>query len=362
MNEKSKLKITTITPVAIGSGVELSQYADYVIDNNQICFIDKKKMQDKIFAKGDQYLEKYIYGVANGIDNNRSNFDLKNFLLTHKIVNNIDEVIYSRCPFITDKPEIKLPIKGIIKSPLQEPYFPGSSLKGALKTILMYNWLKTDKNSAAMIENVINDKNFDSLEKKFECFVNEEGKLVRPNTIQQVTDSKMLSKDSNIIVDCFREMQIRFECINKSKTVEFELTLENYKWEDLAKQANSYAIDCLNREFELIDKNEKTNYYHDHLADIEDDIMAAKENTAYIRIGFGKGYYLNSLGIAVYDYVSQNGKEDLYDKFERFLKQKFKPELKQKFKSELLLKEFPRTRLYVSKNQEPLGWIKIEKL
>ena len=34
--EKVKLKITTLTPVTIGSGVELSPYADYVIDNGHM--------------------------------------------------------------------------------------------------------------------------------------------------------------------------------------------------------------------------------------------------------------------------------------------------------------------------------------
>ena len=357
MIEKTKLKITTLTPVTIGSGAELSPYADYIADDGQICFIDKKKMVEKIMQKGDSYLERYIYGIANGMDNNRSEFDLKSFLLNNQIVQTIDEVTFSKCNAVIF-PNRKLPIKGMIKSPLAEPYFPGSSIKGALKTILMYNWLTTNKKANEMIEEVINGGNFNSLEKNFECLVNDKNELVRSNTIQQVTDSKMMQNDSNIVVDSDRKIPLRFECIAKDQTTEFELVLGNYKWEELAGQANDYATTVLDREFALIEKDDKLTKYYNQLVNIEEMINEANSNTAYFRIGFGKGYYLNSLGITIYDYVIQDGKEKLHDKFESFLKNEFAKKAKW---DDFSLEEFPRTRLMVKKTQEPLGWIKIEK-
>jgi CRISPR-associated protein Csm5 len=376
MIEKTKLKITTVTPVTIGSGAELSPYSDYIVDNGQICFIDKTKLQN-IIATNDSWLDLYVQGVAMQMDNNKSDFDIKSFLLNNKIVTNIDEVISYRCDFTTNTPQSKLPIKGIIKSPLQQPYFPGSSIKGGLKTVFMYNWLKTNKKSDAKIEEVINGKeiekngefkkiavNFDWLEKLFECKVNEETNiLIRPNTIQQATDSKPLSKDSNIVVDCWRKMPIRFECIAKDKTTEFELTLENYKWNDLVEQMNDYAFDVLNRELDLVEKDDKLKIYYNQLLDmqdlINDELEKSESSTAYLRIGFGKGYYLNSLGIAIYDYVTKEGKEDLYDKYESFLKKEFAKRGKE---DDFSLENFPKTRLFVSKTQEPLGWVKIERI
>ena len=47
-------------------------------------------------AKGDKFLEDYISGIANGMDNNRSLFDLKNFCLG-KIVQSIEEVSSIKC-------------------------------------------------------------------------------------------------------------------------------------------------------------------------------------------------------------------------------------------------------------------------
>jgi len=362
MSETTRLRITTLTPVTIGSGAELSPYADYLIDKGLICFIDKKKMVEKIMQKGDSYLDLYVYGVANGMDNNRSEFDLKSFLLNNKIVQSVDEVISSCCP-LTGNFNSKLPIKGIIKSPTAKPYFPGSSIKGALKTVLMYNWLKTNKNADETIEKVINEGSFDWLEKQFEYKEDENTKnIIRKNVIQQVTDSDVLPEDANIVVDCERKVPLRFECIAKNQTTEFELTLENNKWEDLAEQANKYAEDALEREFALVENNKNINFYYNFLADIEERIIKAENNVAYIRIGFGKGYYLNSLGIAIYDYVSQEGRKELYGKFENFINKQFAKKDKYGNIQEIDLADFPKTRLFVTKTQEPLGWIKIEKI
>lgn len=361
--EKVKLKITTITPVAIGSGDELSPYADYVLIGNEVYFIDKKKMVEKVVEKGGKLLDEYVYGVASGMDQSktRSDFDLKNFLSGNKVVKDINEIASSKCK-IEGNPESKLPIKGVIKSPLGEPYFPGSSIKGALKTVLMYNWLKTNPKSEATIENVINNGKLDWLEKEFEYKEdNSSGEVIRKNTIQQVTDSNFLHANNNIVVDCYRKMPIRIECIAKNITTEFELTLNNYKWSDLAKQANRYAEDVLEREFELIEEQENLELYHNFLVDLEEAVYNSPENVAYLRIGFGKGYYLNSLGVAIYNYVSQEGREELFDKFENYIKSQY--ERKDRFGnviSEVDLEEFPRTRLFVTNTQEPLGWIKVE--
>jgi CRISPR-associated protein Csm5 len=360
MIEKTKLRITTITPVAIGSGSELSPYADYIIENNQICFIDKEKVVERVMAKGDYYLDRYIYGVANGMDNNRSVFDLKSFLTNNKIVNTMDDIVSSKCPFVS-KQDAKLPIKEVVKTPLGEPYFPGSSIKGALKTVLMYNRLVTDERAGQTIETALNGGDFDSLGKEFEYNEVEN----RRNTIQQITDSKILPAGSNIVVDCDRrKIPIRLECISKNQTTEFELTLDNYRWADLAEQANNYAFDCLNRELDILDKLEdsKLNEYYNQILHIQDSINEelAKNTSdiAYLRIGFGKGYYLNSLGIAIYDYVSQKGKEKLYDKFETFINTQFAKGQKRNIK----LEDFPKTRLFVTTTKEPLGWVKIERL
>ena len=361
MNKKVKLKITTLTPVTIGSGDELSPYSDYLIDDNQVCFIDKQKMHDKIMQRGEKFFNLYIEGVATKMDNNRSDFNLKSFLTNYQIIKSVDDIISYRCPFVGNAAS-KLSVKGLIKSPLQEPYFPGSSIKGALKTVLMYNWLKTNEKGGDTIKKVVYEKNFDSLEKQFDYKENNiTHEVVSKNTIQQITDSSHIPKENIIIVDCYRKMPIRFECIAKNNTAVFELTLENYKWGDLANQINKYAEDALEREFALINEKEDRTDYYNHLVDLENFIVDNSENIALLRLGFGKGYYLNSLGLAIYNYVKKPGKENLYSKFSQFINEQFAKNDEFGIPQEIDIEEFPKTRLFITSTQEPLGWVKIEQ-
>jgi CRISPR-associated protein Csm5 len=373
MSETMNLKITAVTPVAIGSGVELSPYADYVIDGGNVCFIDKKKMVDKIVAKSANLLDRYVYGVANGMDNNRSVFDLKSFLTGNGIVHDMDEIVSSRCTLTGDS-DRKLPIRGIVKSPFGEPYFPGSSIKGALKTVLMYNWLNPKKDRDKenrvnrMIETVAVGGNFNSLEKEFEYKEDEITKnIIRKNTIRQITDSYLMPPDSTVVVDCYRKMPIRLECLVTGQTTEFELSLEKYRWADLAQQANNYTFDCLDRELDLLDKIEDStlNGYYNRTSEIQDlindELERKNSGTAYLRLGFGKGYYLNSLGIAIYDYVCKGGRDDLYGKFEAFINANFARKDRYGRTQPIDLDEFPKTRLFVTRTKEPLGWVKISK-
>ena len=363
--ERTKLKITTVTPVAIGSGNELSPYADYVVDRNRVFYIDRKKLQRKI-AHNDQLLECYITGIASKMDNNRSEFDLKRFLLNAVKVN-IEDVSLLHCPMISRKPESKLTIKSMLKTPFHEPYFPGSSLKGALKTVLMYAWLNSKK-ASEWVEDFLKkcgepDRNesdkginrlLNDLESKFEYSES------HPQVLQQVADSSPIAKESVTVVDGTRNMPIRIECIQSRVQSTFELCLCNKTWNELANSINAYAINVLYREEDLIKDDDNLIDYYNRLVEIQEKIQDliddAVDGVAYLRIGYGKGFYFNSIAEVVYEYAKKdNAKFRLY---ENYMKRLYPPKPGKTFK----LDDFPKTRLYIDKTQEPLGWVKIEKI
>ena len=358
--EKTKLEITTITPVTIGSGSELSPYADYVIDRNRVYYIDSKRLQQKL-AHNDHLLESYITGISSKMDNNRSEFDLKRFLLNAVKVN-IENVSLFHCPIISRKPESKLPIKSMLKTPFHEPYFPGSSLKGALKTVLMYGWLNSKK-ASEWIENFLIkcnepdrresekgiNKLLDDLENKFEYSES------HPKVIQQVTDSCPIGKELVTVVDCTRSMPIRIECIQTGVCSTFELSLCDKTWNEFAKSINRYSNNVLCREGEIIEDDDKLSEYYNQLVEIQEQIEEADEGVAYLRLGFGKGFYFNSLAELMYEYVKED--ESKFKIYENYLKRLYPPKPGKTFH----LDNFPKTRLFIDKTYEPLGWIKIEK-
>src|SRR5690625_2090894 len=136
-----KIKATVITPVSIGSGIQLSPYKDYFISNNKVHYVDENKLS-QLVAKDPALMDTYVEGVAN-MDGNRSNFDLKGFVQNHLSMDPFD-LVRNSIEFRGNS-NAKLPINEAIKTPTGQPYIPGSSIKGAIKTVLVYTDLqKTD--------------------------------------------------------------------------------------------------------------------------------------------------------------------------------------------------------------------------
>src|SRR5690606_26891420 len=81
MRKNYPIRLTTITPVCIGTGQKLSPYADYIIDENskKIFYIDQALVKRKIAEKLN-LIDEYVHGVSTRLDNNRSKFNLYKFL------------------------------------------------------------------------------------------------------------------------------------------------------------------------------------------------------------------------------------------------------------------------------------------
>lgn len=139
------LTVKTLTPVSIGNGEILSPYTDFVMDarTDMLRVINKEVFAEKIVESGDSSLmTTYINGVYGAYSNNRSNFDLKNFLETHSSLSLAIEDYTERKVFFDGMDRSKKQeIKCIVKDNAQ-PYISGSTLKGGIKASILYDWLK----------------------------------------------------------------------------------------------------------------------------------------------------------------------------------------------------------------------------
>src|SRR5690625_1451024 len=120
-----KIKATVITPVSIGSGIQLSPYKDYFISNNKVHYVDENKLS-QLVAKDPALMDTYDEGVAN-MDGNRSNFDLKGFVQNHLSMDPFD-LVRNSIEFRGNS-NAKLPINEAIKTPTGQPYIPGKRWK-----------------------------------------------------------------------------------------------------------------------------------------------------------------------------------------------------------------------------------------
>ncbi|MEM6699457.1 MAG: type III-A CRISPR-associated RAMP protein Csm5, partial [Bacteroidota bacterium] len=144
-----KIAIETITPVAIGNNETLSPYTDFVFDGQDdlIHVVDKAKIANRIFEIDEKnggtsnLMDEYVAKLRDAFDNNRSTFDLKNFLEKHSQLElSVADYKKKSIAHIGLSPKDRQEINCMVNDN-DHPFIPGSSTKGAIKTALLYDWL-----------------------------------------------------------------------------------------------------------------------------------------------------------------------------------------------------------------------------
>lgn len=155
-NSIYKIKLTTITPVAIGDGGTLSPLSDYIYDNGKIYLINHKEFEGLI---------KDVYEGENGKTQNKaiidefvesvsSNDSLRKFIEENLDVN-FTKVCFDPSPVFgtSSSKEIKTCIKNG-----NQPYISGSTIKGAIKGALFYYLLNQKGNNSVLRVKTFSDK------------------------------------------------------------------------------------------------------------------------------------------------------------------------------------------------------------
>lgn len=128
-----KIQLTTATPLHIGNGRSLSPYTDYVVgDDGKVYLIDSQKLNEKLAVVGDEAIDEFVIQIM-GSQRSREVYSLKTFLEKYKI----DYRQIAKFTWETNASIRNLAIQETIKS-VSKPYVPGSSIKGAIRTALLY--------------------------------------------------------------------------------------------------------------------------------------------------------------------------------------------------------------------------------
>lgn len=369
MNQTYPLQLTTLTPVCIGTGNKLSPYADYVIDKQRkkIYYINQELVKTKLADKLN-LIDEYVAGIANGMDNNRSTFNLNNFLKSRLDIDIRNEYRMQLDCEATGSKELYT----IVKNAGLQPYIPGSSLKGAVKTALLYDWLvnNTDGKKAveALLKNFKDEKVNEELEKVFNGFNPgfSDSSLIDTSKMMCIDTKRLHIKKGNTAIP-----QAWESIINDTKTtISFSMieseSFKHLSWKELCRVLNQYAKATNSREWDILDTiggnmpDADYNKLFDFYERINKDIDEANENTAFLKLGSGKGYYMNSVGLALFDADKSEGKTA----FLKFLKQSgfgkvYKKETRQMENYDLDPYDFPITRVIDVNKIQPVGWVKL---
>lgn len=383
LNQTHKIKLSTISPVSIGDGGRLMPFTDYVLDDGAIVYIDQRKMEACLYKKPelvDQLVENIAYAT-----NVRKNDFLLNFIEDEALLDtSLDALsLHGRIPAygIDNVTEVQTIVKNA-----GQPYIPGSTIKGAIKTAILFDWLTADVGAGKEALYRFKEALFDrgaNINRVYQEEVEDKlfGKLSGRNrmaySLFKVSDTNPADAINTLGVyntDRFNlgfgsaesKLTIIKEAILPKKEFNFKISIADNKVEkiydtyirkfkadifELFDIINYFTLENLYQELDHVRSgidtkvDEELADYYDFLEERVKEIenyRAGKQNIALLRLGSGKTYYYNSMGLA---FVLKFGKSEY-----RF-RQQFRLQPKQDI--------FPITRT-LTKDRMELGWVKIE--
>ncbi|MCH3924307.1 MAG: type III-A CRISPR-associated RAMP protein Csm5 [Bacteroidales bacterium] len=378
----SNIKITTLTPIHVGSGVMLQNNTDFVQqqldEDNYIGVVDDRRLMEII---GEKNIDKWVASI-----NKKEN--TKDFI-ERCCSKNISIEEYSKrliyCPQkINIQPTTTL--KEYIHDGLGKAYIPGSSIKGAIRTAILIKEVpniedvnnkidnKRGKLNAKEIEQEVfgKDPNSDCL--RFlhigDAYFNEgcedalnminlnirERQDYLDKTKSQIIEVITNGEEStfNLTIDLSKNEYIdtynnEVENSTKRKNMIKKLPFNNEK--DLFYLINRHTQKLLESELSIWGDYKEENIVIDYINTIEDILNKVKscdENSCILRIGHASGWRF------ITGAWSEDVKDDIWDK----ICKESRPGDEKKYKQYI----FPKTRRinYNNKEVSLLGFVKLE--
>ncbi len=340
-----KYNLEILSPIHIGNGEKWFARGDYIIDNKKLHIINFDKFTLNLLTKNTQAFNDYIQEIKNN-----NTYSLTEFIKEYKL--NYQEYIIKSFDinFDINTKEINQTIKTSGK-----PYIPGSSIKGAIRTAILWNF-KLPEDGEEVIYNNEKDYIGDDL------FTYRIGKdIIHYFRNLIITDSQPLNKDNlkikevNIIslkLNRKTSIPIISEFIEKGSST-IEIKLKGIKEEDgsdflqkgsddgLINGVNVYYKDRIESELKILKKNNINSsiiMFYNKLLEYSEE-----KNTIILRVGAYKNFYDQSIS------------DLLKDKQLLEIQKKLPP------KAKIIQSPFPSTRRIIDTNFVS-GWIKLTKI
>lgn len=397
------LSLRILTPVHIGNGQDLSPLTDYYLTNGKIHLLDQEKFSELIYHCGE--VENFIRSVEAVTDQSKE-YLIKSFTKNHlKLDLDTLPVKSSLASYGVQNP---LVINECIKTD-EKPYLPGSSLKGAIRSSLLFNWLTQEEdtlqfekaqaalsdwlkflnNTTQQIEVSKNKYNRNKaakeiateFEKKIEegCFESLRSKQRMALSDLKLSDSNNIIKDEAIAVYACDRYHLHWnertigqlkECLVPDLKLSLKISLEyqikineNERYhpiikcisnpKDLFRVINQYSKSVLEYEIVVLNsKNSDSEIIDDlvvKLEELRDKIDDSSDNYAYIRLGQGKMQFYQSIAIVLFE---KFGRDEEANAWVDYL------EYTNSFKE--VTDPYPITRELTTLEGLPMGWIELK--
>lgn len=235
-----KLKLKVLGPLFIGSGNEY-QKADYIFNGNtgKASFIDNAKLFDYLAANNlaDVYADSILGG-----SNNMYRFLKDTCMLNDSEINDLLLYTVDASDALSESHSLKN-IQSFLRNARGEAYVPGSSLKGALRTAILFSMIQEENRK----NGIAHEKTRIVPDNKKMRYINEDDYLSKlkfsgnANAMLKSIMRGLLVSDSNVIdnsrfilakkidtqVDCVRKTpNVVRECVRPDTEISFQVTFD----------------------------------------------------------------------------------------------------------------------------------------
>jgi CRISPR type III-A-associated RAMP protein Csm5 len=320
-----KLHCKTLSPVHIGNGESMASIGDYYTSSNHLFFIDKEKLDsflDPIDNK--DFFDIYIKEIKKNVSLSKSDFSIVPFLEENGI--KLDDIsLENGTPILTSNykshknSQLRMTVR---QNGLQ--YLPGSSIKGAIKTVLFYNYLLKNPDILNewldIIENCSKRREYlsewkETIEKEFnQFFKNEKSDY----NLLRIADTVAFDKSHESIWETarfhlYRSNDEMVTWLSEGITIDtpFELSvtiipefysqflqfLNSRELDSLFSMINKFSRDQLQLEIKEIQGSHLSNDVKRIILEKLNGLLQYTENDkqTIIRVGAGKSFFYNTI-------------------------------------------------------------------
>ncbi|RUM34779.1 MAG: type III-A CRISPR-associated RAMP protein Csm5 [Archaeoglobus sp.] len=290
------MKIETLTPVHIGSGDNYLT-VDFVLVGNRVVFIDALKFFQEV--------EKTANPIEVAQEIAKGNASVKDF------IEDLSKIKEYEVPFVGHK--VRREILKHIKTN-GKLYIPGSTIKGAIRTALLWKAVKDDRSllnkTIQLIKQKIENRKFigrkelTRLDDELENIVFRKSRLTPKENdpkndifrVLKITDTSPFEKCKVYEIKFLgmRNFSQLVECIDYGDSAELDMGIDEYTLSFMDQKLDFDVISEATREFaEEIVKTE-TNRYPERTKNEFRNVLKAKG--IILRIGWGTGWYSSTIG------------------------------------------------------------------
>lgn len=371
-----KFKITTLSPINIAGSEDkvLSPYSDYVYNDGFINLIERNKLENYIAGKDISIFEEYIKQIKTSIITKSTSVKNLGDFISNTLNMNFKEFSYKKIYCISNPKNQKI---DLFQKTNGKPFIPGSTLKGSIRTAILFNYINSHKNELDIHnkywESDLLGKGKDDIMKFFQVTdtepIDEETEIAHCERISiSNPNTQAIPKNYEVIPEKINAtININSMAKDIHKTVYYKLN--NFKF--LFKEKEYHVLKILNQfskqniyyelqNFIKYNKNNRFELIINFYQKLYDSFNTNNDNYAILRIGKGKTFFDNSISA-----IFKDDKKKMTEIKKLPNPKNPKRWIGYSIKGKNFVEPFPITRTLIMKNEEPLlplGWIKIYKI